>query len=47
MVFEDKLIGLFFMKLYELSNLESFKNKFFFYLRDDVFRYNVIKFFKY
>ncbi|EEL12935.1 MULTISPECIES: AAA family ATPase [Bacillus] len=46
MVPEDKLIGPFFMKSYELSNPESFKNKLLLYLRDDVLRHNATKFFK-
>lgn len=42
---EDKLIGPFFLKTYELNDSEVFKNKLLLYLRDDVLRHNPNKLF--
>lgn len=37
---EDRLLGPFFMRKEELTNVQSFKNKLLLYLRDDVVRHN-------
>lgn len=42
---EDKLIGPFFLKTYELNDSNVFKNKLLLYLRDDVLRHNPNKLF--
>lgn len=44
-VSEDKLIGPFFLKKYELNDPKVFKNKLLLYLRDDVLRHNYDKLF--